>query len=134
MKVYTRKKRYTGFLISIILYFGVLAILYEVNYIDMRLIAGLYVPVFCVAAIGVLWDKRCFAYALLLFAQLGLLCEYLLHILHKDKPNMSGAFWNMAILAGGAVVAVLLQAARKKAQIQVYETAKSIKRPKNLQK
>jgi len=92
-----------------------------VRYTDSRVTLQMYLPIFVVTAALLLTGQFIAGHGLWLGAALGMAAEYICHLSRGDRPNMGGAFLNMAILILCAVVGVLLQLAvnaRKKKKAQ----------------
>lgn len=111
------KTRCKHLLFAAILYWIVQLILLLTGYIDSRAVAQMYLPMFVVTAALLLTSQFFAGHGLWLGAATGLVVEYLCHLSRNGRPNMSGAFLNMAIMILCAAAGILLQLlvnARKK--------------------
>ena len=111
------KTRLKHLLFAAVPYWIVQLILLLTGYIDSRVVAQMYLPIFVVTAALLLTSQFCAGHGLWLGAAVGLVVEYGCHLSQGDRPNMGGAFLNMAIMILCAAVGILLQLlvnARKK--------------------
>lgn len=94
----------------------VLSFLYFWRYIDVSVILTIYLPIWIIGVIAALFGKIIFGNTVIIFAGVGIIAEYLVHIFNKPYPNMSGAFLNTIILLAGFIVGIVLQiwSARKR--------------------
>lgn len=102
-------KRIVHFIACTLFITIVLALLYFWRYIDISVIMTIYLPIWIIAMIAALFRKIIFANVVIIFAGVGLIVEYLVHIFNKPYPNMSGAFLNTLILLAGIIVGIMLQ-------------------------
>ena len=103
------KNRFKHLLAAAIPYWLVQMILLLVGYTDSRLIVQMYLPVFVVTTAHLLVGWFFAGHGLWFGATVGLIAEYVHHLSRGDRPNMGGAFMNIAILVVCAAVGILLQ-------------------------
>ena len=87
----------------------VLSFLYFWRYIDVSVILTIYLPIWIIGVIADLLGKTKFGNTVIVFAGVGIIAEYLVHIFNKPYPNMSGAFLNTLILLAGFIVGIVFQ-------------------------
>ena len=80
-----------------------------VNYIDVSVIALIYLPIFLIAVISIMYKKYYAGHIFLVSAEIGLILEYIISLNYEGRPRMSGAFLNTAILLLGLVIGILTQ-------------------------
>ncbi len=90
-------------------YAAVLSVLYLLHYIDFRVIGQIYLPIYLIAAAAICWKKDWFGHAFLISAELGLILEYVIHVMRADRPSMAGAFLNTLLIFLGLIAGILLQ-------------------------
>ena len=111
------KTRLKHLLFAAVPYWIVQLVVLLTGYTDSRVILQMYLPMFVVTAALLLTSQFFAGHGLWLGAAAGLAAEYVQHLSRGDRPNMGGAFMNMAILILCAAVGILLQLlvnARKK--------------------
>lgn len=87
----------------------ILGVLCIYNYINLSDIVSVYLPIWLVGMAAALFKKIVFANTFIFLASLGLIGEYIIHILNKPHPNMSGGFLNTLLLVLGLVLGIVLQ-------------------------
>lgn len=97
------------YLIVTIVLAAILIYLFVVDYMDLSTVAKIYLPIWIVAFAISLFGGRIFSVVFALFAAMGLLVEYLVHLLQGDRPTMSGAFLNIVFLVLGLLLGVAFQ-------------------------
>ena len=105
------KTRFKHLLFAAVPFWIVQLILLLIRYIDPKVVVQMYLPIFVVTAALLLTSQFCTGHGLWLGAAMGLVVEYVQHLSRGDRPNMGGAFMNMAILILCAAVGILLQLA-----------------------
>lgn len=103
------RKRVVPFITSTLILIIILCLMFFLEYIDISVILTIYAPIWIVGGIAVLFGKIVFANVIIIFAGIGLIAEYLVHICNKPYSNMSGAFLNTLILVLGSILGVVFQ-------------------------
>ena len=117
------KTRFKHLLFASVPFWAVQLVVLLTGYIDSKVVVQMYLPIFVVTAALLLTSQFCAGHGLWLGAAMGLVVEYVQHLSRGDRPNMGGAFMNMAILILCAVAGILLQLAvnawkKKKKEMQ----------------
>ena len=92
---------------SIIL-FIVMAVFIELNYIDLRFIKQIYLPIWVTAIIAIVFRQYIFSHIFVSSAALGLIVEYIIHV-YQEYPSMKGAVVNTLIICLGFIIGVVVQ-------------------------
>lgn len=103
------KKKIVHFIVPTLILIIILYLMCSLNYIDISVILSIYIPIWIIGMIAVLLGKIVFANIIIIFAGVGLIAEYLVHILNKPYPNMSGAFLNTLLLFLGLILGIIFQ-------------------------
>ena len=103
------KNRIISFIVTTLILMVILYLMFFLKYIDISVILAIYLPIWIIGVIAALLGKDVFANVTIIFAGIGLISEYLVHIFNKSHPNMSGAFLNTLILLVGLIMGVVLQ-------------------------
>ncbi len=103
------KKNIKYIAIDAIVFIALLTTLCAINYIDLSVVITIYLPIFIVSALLIIFQKYYIGHIFLVSAELGLITEYTIHLINSNKPNMSGALFNIAILAIGLMVGLVVQ-------------------------
>ena len=103
------KNRIVSFIVTTLILIVILYLLFFLKYIDISVILAIYLPIWIIGVIATLLGKVIFANITLIFAGIGFISEYLVHIFNKPHPNMSGAFLNTLILLVGVILGVVIQ-------------------------
>lgn len=90
-------------------YILVLGIFCWINYIDLRTINKIYLPILLISAIEILFKKYYVGHIVLLTSEIGLVLDYIVHLSNGAKPNMFGGFLNTFVLAIGFIIGVVIQ-------------------------
>lgn len=90
-------------------YAAVLCVFYLLHYIDILVIAQIYLPIYCLAVAAIRGKKNWVGHAVLISAELGLILEYVVHVMRPDRPTMAGAYLNALVFLIGLIVGILLQ-------------------------
>lgn len=80
-----------------------------VRYINLSIIVSIYLPIFLIAALAMILGKYYMGHIFIIFAEMGLILEYIISLRNAGKPNMSGAFLNTSILFSGLVIGIIVQ-------------------------
>ncbi len=80
-----------------------------IGYIDLSVITSLYLPILILFAMLIFFRKHFIGHLFLLSAEIGLLTEYIIHLINVDNPNMRGSTVNIAILVFGLSAGVVIQ-------------------------
>ena len=105
------KTRFKHLLFAAVPFWIVQLVVLLTGYTDSRVILQMYLPAFVVTAALLLTGQFFAGHGLWLGAAVGLVVEYIHHLSRGDRPNMGGAFMNIAILILCAAVGILLQLA-----------------------
>ena len=105
------KTRFKHLLFAAVPFWIVQLVVLLTGYTDSRVILQMYLPAFVVTAALLLTGQFFAGHGLWLGAAVGLVVEYVQHLSRGDRPNMGGAFMNIAILILCAAVGILLQLA-----------------------
>lgn len=103
------KKRIVHFIAPTVFLTIILSLMCFLRYIDVTVILTIYIPIWIIGVITSLLGKVVFADIIIIFAGVGLIAEYLIHISNESNPNMSGAFLNTLILLFGLILGIVLQ-------------------------
>jgi len=103
------KNRIVSFIVTTLILIVILYVMFFLKYIDISVMLDVYLPIWIVGIIATLLGKVIFANITIIFAGIGLISEYLVHIFNKPHPNMSGAFMNTLILLVGIILGVVIQ-------------------------
>lgn len=96
-------------LLAVIPYSIILWALCALGYINRAVILKIYVPIFLIAAIAIVIKKYYLGHIFIIFAETGLILEYVIYLLRKGKPSMYGAFVNSILLFTGFVGGIVIQ-------------------------
>ena len=80
-----------------------------VKYIDLSVIIPLYLPILIISVLFIILKRYYAGHIFLISAQIGLLLEYVVRLNSVEKPNMSGAFLNTAVLFLGGFIGIVIQ-------------------------
>ncbi|MFI3225870.1 MAG: hypothetical protein R3Y09_00560 [Clostridia bacterium] len=108
------KKSIKYIAIEFIVFIALMTILCVINYIDLSVVMTIYLPIFIISALLIIFKKYYIGHIFLISAELGLIAEYIFHLISADNPNLSGAFLNMIILAIGLIVGIIAQIYKSK--------------------
>jgi hypothetical protein len=87
----------------------VMMVFIELNYIDLRVIKQIYLPIWAIAVIAILFRQYIFSHIFVSSAALGLIVEYIIHLCHQPYATMEGAFVNRLIICLGFIIGVVVQ-------------------------
>ncbi|MGE4276105.1 MAG: hypothetical protein AB7E30_02875 [Lawsonibacter sp.] len=96
-------------ILATIPYAVVLYVFYLLHYIDILVIAQIYLPIYCLSVAAIRGKKYWVGHVVLISAELGLISEYVIHVMHLDRPTMAGAFLNVLVIIIGLIAGILLQ-------------------------
>ena len=105
------KTRFKHLLFAAVPFWIVQLVALLIGYIDSKVVVQMYLPIFVVTAALLLTGQFFAGHGLWLGAAVGLGVEDIHHLSRGDRPNMGGAFMNIAILILCAAVGLLLQLA-----------------------
>ncbi len=103
------KKKLINISASLVLLAGVLAFLCAQNYIDITVIAIVYLPLFAVALIFFVIKKYFIGHGVVVGGMLGIICEYIISTSNAGRPNMSGAFANVMIIISCSLIGIVIE-------------------------
>ncbi|MGL5380907.1 hypothetical protein [Clostridium sp.] len=103
------RKQLKHLLFVILPYAGILIWMCLVKYIDLSVIASIYLPILLVSILAIIREKYYIGYIFIASSEMGLLLEYIMSLNYDGKANMSGAFLNTTILFIGLVSGIILQ-------------------------
>ncbi|MEA4933856.1 MAG: hypothetical protein VB071_09840 [Lawsonibacter sp.] len=96
-------------ILATIPYAAVLCVFYLLHYIDVIVIVQIYLPIYCIAVAAIRGKKNWIGHVVLISAELGLISEYVIHVMRPDRPTMAGAFLNASVVIIGLIAGILLQ-------------------------
>ena len=98
----------THALVCAVVLFTVLLALMAANYIDLSVVAAVYLPVYAVVLALLVLGQYIVGYSLVVSAAIGLMAEYMVHMV-QPQPTMRGAFLNIATVIFGLLTGIVIQ-------------------------
>ncbi len=96
-------------IISLAMFLVMLIIFAILGYIDATVVTKIYLPIILAVLIAHIFRQYYAGHIILSSAIIGLAIEYAININRGDRPNMTGAFVNTAIIILGVALAIFIQ-------------------------
>ena len=96
-------------ILATIPYAALLYVFYLQDYVEILVIAQLYLPIWSCGVCAIRGKKNWVGHVVLFSVELGLISGYVIHVMRPDWPTMAGAYLNVLMLIIGLIVGILLQ-------------------------